>query len=180
MSRFAWSQLRFRAGRALALLAGMLVAAAAFTCLRPPPARRRFAPSARCPRTSVPPMTSWSARGARSSLESATGTVQPDFVSGVYGGITMAQYHQIQQIAGVQVAAPIAVVGYGFMTAVFPVRLPAADVARPGRQLYRFATTWVSANGTARIGQPTSYVHVTPDRRNGWKVVPTFASCERH
>ena len=102
--------------------------------------------------------------GARSSLESATGTVQPDFLSGIYGGITMAQWHQIQQIAGVQVAAPIAMVGYTFMHADFPVWLPAADVARPGRQLYRVSTTWVSANGATRIPQPASYVYVTPDR----------------
>jgi putative ABC transport system permease protein len=33
MSRLVWSQLRFRSGRALALLAGMLVAATAFTLL---------------------------------------------------------------------------------------------------------------------------------------------------
>ncbi len=33
MRRLAWSQLRFRAGRALALLAGMLVATTAFTVL---------------------------------------------------------------------------------------------------------------------------------------------------
>jgi putative ABC transport system permease protein len=78
--------------------------------------------------------------GARSRLESATGTVQPDFLSGIYGGITMAQWNQISRIAGVQVAAPIAMVGYTFMNAQFPVRLPAADVARPGRQLYRINT----------------------------------------
>ena len=102
--------------------------------------------------------------GARSSLESATGTVQPDFLSGIYGGITMAQWHQIQKIAGVQVAAPIAMVGYTFMDAPFAVRLPAADVSQPGRQLYRVSTTWVSANGATRVPEPASYVYVTPDR----------------
>ena len=103
-------------------------------------------------------------RGARSRLESATGTVQPDFLSGIYGGITLAQWHQIQHISGVQVAAPIAMVGYGFMNADFPVWLPHADVTRPGRQLYRASTTWVSANGASRIHQPPTYVYVTPDR----------------
>jgi hypothetical protein len=76
----------------------------------------------------------------------------------------MAQWNQISGIAGVQVAAPIAMVGYTFMNAQFPVRLPAADVARPGRQLYRIDTTWVSANGATRIPEPASYVYVTPDR----------------
>ncbi len=102
--------------------------------------------------------------GARSSLESATGTVQPDFLSGIYGGITLAQWHQIQGIGSVQVAAPIAMVGYTFMQAQFPVQLPPSDVARPGRQLYRVGRTWVSADGATRIPQPASYVYVTPDR----------------
>jgi putative ABC transport system permease protein len=110
-------------------------------------------------------VTRWAGSpGTRSRLESATGTVQPDFLSGIYGGITMAAYHQIQQIPGVQVAAPIAMVGYTFMDADFPVRIPAADLARPGRQLYRVSTTWVSAHGASRIQPPDTYVYITPDR----------------
>jgi hypothetical protein len=46
----------------------------------------------------------------------------------------------------------------------FPVWLPHADTARPGRQLYRVSTTWVSANGASRYTEPPSYVYVTPDR----------------
>ena len=49
----------------------------------------------------------------------------------------MAQYHQIQQIPGVQVAAPIAMVGYSLLVSNLSFPLPAADYARPGRQLYR-------------------------------------------
>jgi putative ABC transport system permease protein len=163
--RLAWSQLRFRSGRALALLAGMLVAATAFTVLT---AAARTAQIRTVGTVSAhfrpaydilvrPP-------DARSKLESATGTVQPDFLSGIYGGITMAQYHQIEHISGVQVAAPIAMVGYGFVNADFPVSVPSADVAHPGRQLYRATTTWVSGNGASRIRQAPTYVYVTPDR----------------
>ena len=61
-------------------------------------------------------------------------------------------------------AAPIAMVGYAFMDADFPVWLPAADVAGTGRQLYRVNTTWVSANGATKIPEPASYVYVTPDK----------------
>jgi len=165
VSRLAWSQLRFRAGRALALLAGMLVATTAFTVLT---AASRTAQIRTIGTVTAHFQPAYDIlvrpAGARSSLESATGTVQPDFLSGIYGGITMAQWHQISKIAGVQVAAPIAMVGYTFMDAQFPVRLPAADVARPGRQLYRITTTWVSANGATRIPEPASYVYVTPDR----------------
>ena len=163
--RLAWSQLRFRAGRALALLAGILVAATAFTVLT---AAARTAQIRTIGTVSAHFRPAYDIlvrpAGARSKLESATGTVQPDFLSGIYGGITMAQYHQIRQISGVSVAAPIAMVGYGFMNAIFPVWLPAADVSRPGRQLYRVNTTWVSAGGASRIRQPPWYVYVTPNR----------------
>ncbi len=165
MSRLAWSQLRFRSGRALALLLGMLVAATAFTVLTAA-ARTAQVRTIGAVRAHFRPAYDILVRprGARSRLESATGTVQPDFLSGIYGGITTAQWHQIQHLSGVQVAAPIAMVGYGFMNADFPVWLPHADVARPGRQLYRASTTWVSANGASRIRQPPTYVYVTPDR----------------
>ncbi len=45
----------------------------------------------------------------------------------------MRQYGQIQRIPGVQVAAPVALVGYSLPLADVPVRLPAAalDRARP-------------------------------------------------
>ena len=165
MRRLAWSQLRFRTGRALALLTGMLVATTAFTVLTAA-ARTAQIRTIGTVNANFQPAYDILVRpaGARSSLESATGTVQPDFLSGVYGGITMAQWNQISRIAGVQVAAPIAMVGYTFMNAQFPVRLPAADVAKPGRQLYRINTSWVSANGATRIPEPASYVYVTPDR----------------
>jgi putative ABC transport system permease protein len=157
VSRLAWLQLRFRAGRALALLTGILVAATAFTVLTAA-ARTAQIRTIGTVQAHFQPAYDILVRpaGARSSLESATGTVQPDFLSGIYGGITMAQWGQIQKITGVQVAAPIAMVGYTFM--------PAASVAQPGRQLYRVSTTWVSANGATRVPQPASYVYVTPDQ----------------
>ena len=136
MRRLAWSQLRFRTRRALALLAGMLVATTAFTVLTAA-ARTAQIRTIGTVNAHFQPAYDILVRpaGARSRLESATGTVQPDFLSGIYGGITMSQWNQISRIGGVQVAAPIAMVGYTFMNAQFPVRLPAADVAKPGRQL---------------------------------------------
>ena len=100
-------------------------------------------------------------------MENKTGTVQPDFLSGIYGGITMAQYHQIQQIPGVQVAAPIAMVGYAQLQAAIFEPVPAAALAGSGRQLYRISTTWVSDNGASRVTQPPSYLYVTPLTSHG-------------
>jgi putative ABC transport system permease protein len=163
--RIAWSQLRFRTGRDLALLAGILVATTAFTVLTAA-ARTAQVTTIGTVSANFRPAYDLLVRpaGARSSLESATGTVQPDFLSGIYGGITMSQWHQIQQVPGVQVAAPIAMVGYALMNASFPIEVPASDVAQPGRQLYRVSTTWVSANGATQVKQPDSFVYVTPNQ----------------
>jgi putative ABC transport system permease protein len=165
LGRLAWSQLRFRPARTIALLTGVLLAATAFTVLTAASRTSQL-------RTVGTVAAHFSPaydilvrpKGSRSALEARTGTVQPNFLSGIYGGISLEQYHRIQQIPGVQVAAPIAMVGYTLIRAGIPVLLPAADNARPGRQLYRYATTWVSAGGTIRVPQPPSFVYLTPDR----------------
>jgi hypothetical protein len=160
MVRLAWSQVRFRPARALALLVGVLVAATGFTVLT---AASRTAQV----RTTGTVSANFSPaydilvrpRGARSAVEQRTGTVQPDFLSGIYGGISMAQYRKIQRVPGVQVAAPIAMVGYAEFNAAMFVPVPAAVLGRSGRQLYRISTTFISDNGASRVTQP---------RRPGW------------
>jgi putative ABC transport system permease protein len=165
LGRLAWSQLRFRAARTIALLAGMLLAATAFTVLT---AASRTSQLRTVGTVSAHFSPAYDIlvrpKGSRTALEARTSTVQPNFLSGIYGGISLAQYHRIQQIPGVQVAAPIAMVGYTLIRAGIPVLLPAADNDRPGRQLYRYTTTWVSAGGTTRVVQPSSYLYLTPDR----------------
>ena len=165
MRRLAWSQLRFRRARALALLAGMLVAVTAFTVLT---AASRTSQLRTIGTVTAHFRTAYDIlvrpQGSRTALESRTGTVQPNFLSGIYGGITMAQYQEIQQIPGVQVAAPIAMVGYMLPHVPVTVKLPAAAATGHGRQLYRITTTWVSAGGSVRIPQPPSYAYVTSNR----------------
>ena len=165
MRRLAWSQLRFRTARTVALLAGMLLAATAFTVLT---AASRTSQLRTVGTVSAHFRPAYDIlvrpEGSRTAREARTGTVQPNFLSGIYGGITMAQYHRIEQIPGVQVAAPIAMVGYALISTSFPVLLPAADNTLPGRQLYRFTNTWVSAGGSTRITQPPSYLYLTPNR----------------
>jgi putative ABC transport system permease protein len=167
MGRLAWSQLRFRTGRAIALLVGMLLAATAFSVLT---AATRTSQLRTIGTISAHFRAAYDIlvrpRGTRTALEVQTGTVQPNFLSGIYGGITMAQYEQIERIPGVQVAAPIAMVGYILAVDPVPVRLPSAPVARPGRQLYRYSTTWVSV-GTTRIVEPPSYAYITPRPLDG-------------
>jgi putative ABC transport system permease protein len=163
MGRLAWSQVRFRPARALALIAGVLVAATAFTVLT---AASRTAQARTVGKVSANFAPAYDIlvrpKGARTAVETRTGTVAPDFLSGIYGGITMAQWHQIEQIPGVQVAAPIAMVGYADLSAAIFVPVPKAALAGSGRQLYRISTTWVSDNGATHVTQPPSYLYVTP------------------
>ena len=165
MGRLAWSHLRFRSARLIALLAGMLLATTAFTVLTAASRTSQLRTVGTVSAHFVPayeilvrPL------GARTKLEEQTDSVQPNFLSGIYGGITTAQYHQIAAIPGVQVAAPIAMVGYALLGSAISFQVPAADYARPGRQLYRYSTTWISDGGTSRIPQPPSYLYVTPSR----------------
>src|ERR1700761_1794325 len=138
MRRLAWSQLRFGAVRTVALLAGMLLAATAFTVLTAASHTSQL-------RTTGTVSAHFRAaydilvrpRGARSALEARTGTVQPNFLSGLYGGITMADYRQIQRVPGVDVAAPVAMVGYTLPIQPVAVPLPASSLSRSGLQLFR-------------------------------------------
>ena len=167
MLRLAWSVLRFQRGRALALLLGMLLATTAFTVLTAASRTSQLRTTGTVTRNFRPAYDILvRPKGTRTSLEQATGTVAPNFLSGIYGGISLAQYHRIQAIRGVQVAAPIAMIGYSLPLADVTVRLPAAAVRAPGRQLYRVRTAWVSPAG-GRISQPPSYVYITPNRFTG-------------
>ena len=140
MRRLAWSQLRFGAVRTVALLAGMLVAATAFTVLT---AASRTAQLRTTGTVSAHFRAAYDIlvrpRGTQSQLEAQTGTVQPNFLSGLYGGITMADYRQIQHLPGVEVAAPVAMVGYSLPVQPVAVPLPASALSGSGsgRKLFR-------------------------------------------
>jgi putative ABC transport system permease protein len=165
VGRLAWSQLRFRAVRMIALLAGLLLATTAFTVLT---AASRTAQLRTTGTVSAHFAPAYDIlvrpAGARTRLEAQTSVVQPNFLSGIFGGITTGQYRQIAGLTGVSVAAPIAMVGYTLVKIAIPVLLPAADNAGAGRQLFRYTTTWVSDGGSSRISQPSSYLYLTPDR----------------
>jgi putative ABC transport system permease protein len=163
MGRLAWLQARFRPARTLALIAAVLVAAVAFTVLTAASRTAQLRTTGEVSANYVPAYDILvRPKGARTAVENQTGTVQPDFLWGIDGGVTMAQYRQIQRIPGVQVAAPIAMVGYAQLQAAMFVPVPAAALDGSGRQLYRISTTWVSDNGASRVTQPPGYLYVTP------------------
>ena len=51
-------------------------------------------------------------KGAKTPLERSQGLVRDNYLSGIFGGITLQRWHKIEKLRGVSVAAPIANVGY--------------------------------------------------------------------
>jgi putative ABC transport system permease protein len=102
-------------------------------------------------------------RGSRTALERRTGQLQPNFVSALWGGITIAQWRRIQRLPGVEVAAPIANVGYLLPTVWVPVDVSAAAGSR-GRVLLRASVTWRADRGLTRVRDVPQYAYVTSNR----------------
>lgn len=80
------------------------------------------------------------------SLTEEKGLLDPNYLSGLDGGIRREQYEQIKTIEGVEVAAPIAMIGTGiYSTNLVELDLPDG--------IYRFTTEEVSNDGVQKISQ---------------------------
>jgi ABC-type lipoprotein release transport system permease subunit len=102
-------------------------------------------------------------KGSITPLERQQGLVRPNFLSGIYGGITLKQYHQIEQIPGVAVAAPIANVGTVLVEQQIKVSLkrllgPQTD------QLFRVRFSWVAQDGLSHYPAADEYLYATRRR----------------
>ncbi|WP_345133763.1 FtsX-like permease family protein [Dactylosporangium darangshiense] len=171
MIRFVWSHVRGRAGRSLALLAGVLVATTGFTVLSGTTATARL---------QVTGVVSENARaaydilvrpvGTRLPMETDLGLVQPHAMSALYGGITMRQYEQVQHLAGVDVAAPVAVLGYA-NTRYFSA-FDITDVVDPSLdgQIIRIDPTFSADRGLSRASGQPSFVYITKHRLS-WPIL---------
>ncbi|MEV0807556.1 FtsX-like permease family protein [Micromonospora sp. NPDC050200] len=162
MVRFIWGQLRGRAGRSVALLAGVLVATTGFVVLTGATTTSRLDVTGTVERNTraaydilVRP------QGTRTPLEAERGLVRPNYLSGLYGGITTAQYDQVQAVAGVDVAAPISMLGYA--TSEVPMRLDLTGAVDRSldRQVIRADPTYVAERGLSTADGKPRYVYVT-------------------
>ncbi|WP_027342173.1 FtsX-like permease family protein [Hamadaea tsunoensis] len=162
MIRLILAHLRHRAGRSLALLAGVLVATTGFTVLTGSVATAQLQVKGEVNAEFrgaydilVRP------KGARSAIESERDLVQPNYLSGIYGGITTAQWHEIEQVAGVEVAAPIASLGYtATLRFVTPDLTDLVDRSAD-RQLLRLDPTWYADRDLTAVTDEPQYVYVT-------------------
>lgn len=103
--------------------------------------------------------------GSQTAIERSSGLVRPNFQSGIYGGITEAQWKRILAIPGVDVAAPLANAGIVIPYAVLPVEIPEAESAGGAGHLYRVSQSWTAVRGTSQYGGNRDFVYPATDPR---------------
>jgi putative ABC transport system permease protein len=161
VSHFLASGLRNRPWRAGTLALGILAAAVSFVLLTG---------SARTSSLQVRGTLKENFRGAYdilvrpnrsfTPLERRRGLIRDNYLSGIYGGITLRQYRAIQGLPGVEVAAPIANLGTTFLqgTVTVPLRRflgPAQD------QLFRVRFSWSSQRSLSSYPGADQYFYAT-------------------
>ncbi|MFG3691547.1 FtsX-like permease family protein [Micromonospora sp. NPDC047740] len=162
MLNFVWRQLRGRAGRSAALLVGVLVATTGFVVLTGATTTSRLAVTGAVERDTraaydilVRP------KGTRTALEAERGLVRPNYLSGLFGGITTAQYDQVKAVDGVDVAAPIAMLGYSTTPIEMPIDLTDAVDRSLDRQVIRIDRAFLAERGLTHATAAPTYVYVT-------------------
>lgn len=147
MLRFVWGQLINRPSRPVVLALTVLVAAASFVLLtatgQTTEARVQGSVESNY-RTAYDILVR--PKGSITPLEREQGLVRNNYLSGLFGGITMKQWRQIKAIPGVDVAAPVANIGFTFQGGSTLVRLEHL-LDREPIQLYRIRTEdWAPGN----------------------------------
>jgi hypothetical protein len=99
-------------------------------------------------------------RGSANLLERSDGVVRPNFLSGSYGGITLAQVGQIGHVPGVEVAAPVAVVGQMMSSVLLTVDVRGVLGSRE-HVLLRFGLNGAARNGTAHTTNQQGFLYLT-------------------
>jgi ABC-type antimicrobial peptide transport system permease subunit len=161
MLGFVVRQLRHRTGRAATLGAGILVAAASFVLLTS---------AAQTSELQVKGTVVKNFRAAYDILvrpessftrfERTSGLVRANYLAGLYGGITFHQYRSIRRLPGVEVAAPIANIGYimPFQFVPFPIN---RFLSKDSVQMYRLRVRWSGQHGLSSYPDSDQYVYFT-------------------
>ncbi|HZD80023.1 MAG TPA: FtsX-like permease family protein [Actinomycetota bacterium] len=165
MTRFLWSQLIHRRSRTLTLGVGILVAAVSFTLLTSAVATSQVRVIGTIEEHFRPAYDILvRPAGSFTELERREQLVQQNYLSGIFGGITFQQYREIRRIPGVEVAAPIANIGY---TLPFrSVRIPITRfLSDDERQMYRLRQEWLAHGGSSSYQGGMIYVYYTTGTR---------------
>ena len=172
MLRLIGRQLIHRPARSLALGVGVLIAAVAFVLLTA---------SARSGELKVKGSVQSNFRpaydvlvrpkGSATALEKSQGLVRDNYLSGIFGGITLKQWREIEKLPGVAVAAPIANLGYTDPLTNMPVSID-RYVSSARDQLFRLRISYVTPDGS-RYPASTAYVYLTRTGRFVGTPVPS-------
>lgn len=163
--RYALARLRHDLRRALATGVAVLIAVTSFVTLTG---------SAETQRLDVTQTLNANFRGAYDILvrpkgsttprEREQGLVRGSFLSGMYGGITLDQVAAIKKLAGVEVAAPIAMVGVTFVPLTIPVDVTTLIPPGQKRTLIRYTIRMTSRNGAITAPALRGIVYVTREK----------------
>ena len=99
-------------------------------------------------------------RASFTNLERNESLVRDNYLSGIFGGITLHQYDEIRGLGGVEIAAPIANIGYVTPFADIPLPLDRLLTKQPV-QLFRVTYSYRAVNGRSSTPGPTEYVYFT-------------------
>ncbi|MHB8323669.1 MAG: FtsX-like permease family protein [Candidatus Dormibacteria bacterium] len=100
--------------------------------------------------------------GDVTKLERTQGLVSPNFISSINGGITEAQWHAIEHVNGVSVAAPLAIVGYVPLLARYSVPGLIQIIGKAPLIVLRLSSSEVADGGLARYTASNEYVVIAP------------------
>jgi putative ABC transport system permease protein len=163
--RLVAAELRSRRDRALALGSGILVASVSFSLLTAAVSTSQLAVRGTVARSFRPAYDILvRPASAVSSVERRDGLVRDNYLAGTFGGISIAQWQKVLHLPGVQVAAPIANIGYVVLQAQVIVPVTGALTSAP-YQLFRVRAGWRADNGLSAYPGGTYYVYYTPTAR---------------
>ncbi|WP_405936066.1 ABC transporter permease [Streptomyces sp. NBC_00726] len=161
MLRLMRHQLLSRWARSLALLTGILVAVSSFVVLSATTESARLTVTGTVGAGRGTYDLLIRPRGAAQKLETEQGLIRPNSLSDVYGGLTPTQLAAVRRVPGVEVAAPLEVLGYATEPGVVDIDL--AGLLPPGtRGTYELGRTWHYDRGLSTLAQRPHTVFITP------------------
>ncbi len=165
MTHLLLARLRVNWLRVTALILGVAAATTAFIVLTGQVAEQRLELRGRVSAQGSPSYDILvRPANSRTDLEKSQGLVRANFLSGQFGGITLRQWRDIQQLDGVQVAAPVAMVGYVLQKVTIPIDVT-DQLSSAEPELFTATVRRLTARGQSEFHQPAiSYSYVTPQR----------------
>ena len=160
--RMIGRQVRSRRDRSIALGAGILVASVSFSLLTAAASTSQLEVHGTVDAAARPAYDILvRPKGAADAIETQDNLVRDNYLADTFGGITVAQWQRIEDLRGVSIAAPIANIGYMFLSATVTIPIGAA-ITSASHQLFRINLSWRAANGASTYPGGADYVYYTP------------------